>query len=387
MRLPVKRLPFKIKRIPSGQTSGMALISANVAAFESYGLEASLIAPTCQECGERFSKAANALIEDESTHLTIGPLVYLFWTREAQSFSLASLLSNPEPEAVRSLLSAAIRGTREAARIDEIPFYATAFAASGGRVAVRDWLDSTVGEVKRHVARYFALQNMVDRDGSAGKPLGLYALAAATVRDASKELPPNVPGSLLQMVLKGGPLPNWLLFHAVKRNRAEQGITRPRAALIRMVLLSRQGHGTLEDTMIHLDPGNHNPAYLCGRLFALLEAVQRAAMPRTNTTITDRFFGTASSAPASVFGRFLRGAQAHLNKLRKERRGTYEALQRRLEDIQKGLAAFPRTLTLEEQGLFSLGYYHQRAHDRAAAIAYRQGQGHENMDLESTDIN
>jgi CRISPR-associated protein Csd1 len=385
MRPTVKRLPFKIKRIPSGQTSGMAIISANVPAFESYGLEASLIAPTCHECGERFSKAANALIEDERAHLTIGPLVYLFWTREEHRFSIASLLSTPEPEAVQVLLGAAFSGTSEAANIDETPFYATAFAASGGRVAVRDWLDSTVGEVKHHVARYFSLQNIVERDGSEGKPLGLYALVAATVRDASKELPLDVPRALLQMAIKGGPLPYSLLFHAVKRNRAEQGITRPRAALIKMVLLSQQDHITAEDTMEHLDVSRHDPAYLCGRLFALLEAVQRAAIPGTNTTITDRFFGTASSAPASVFGRLMRGAQAHLNKLRKEKRGTYEALQRRLEDVQRGLIAFPRTLSLEEQGLFSLGYYHQRASDRAAAIAYRQRQEHEFSDLEPSE--
>ena len=79
----------------------MAIISANVPAFESYGLEASLIAPTCQECGERFSKAANELIENERTHITIGPLVYLCWTREEHGFSLASLLSTPEPEEVK----------------------------------------------------------------------------------------------------------------------------------------------------------------------------------------------------------------------------------------------------------------------------------------------
>jgi CRISPR-associated protein Csd1 len=382
MRPPVKRLPFKIKRIPGGQSSGMAIISANVPAFESYGLEASLIAPTCQECGERFSKAANDLIEDERTHITTGSLVYLFWTREEQGFSVASLLSTPEPDEVRALLTAAFSGRKEATQVEETPFYATAFSASGGRVAVRDWLDSTVGEVKRYLARYFALQRIVDRDGAEGKPLSLYALAAATVRDANKELPPNVPRSLLQTALKGVPLPEWLLFQAVKRNRAEQGITRPRAALIKMVLLSRRYDLLPEDTMEHLDLNNRDPAYLCGRLFALLEAVQRAAIPGTNTTITDRFFGTASSAPASVFGRLLRGVQAHLNKLRKEKPGTYEALQRRLEDIQVGLIAFPRTLTLEEQGLFSLGYYHQRATDRAAAIAYRQARGHEKTNIE-----
>jgi hypothetical protein len=135
-----------------------------------------------------------------------------------------------------------------------------------------------------------------------------------------------------------------------------------------------------EDPMVQLDPDNRDPAYLCGRLLAVLEAVQRAAIPGVEATITDRFFGTASSAPASVFGRLIRGSQAHLGKLRKERRGTYEALQRRLEEIQAGLTTFPKTLTLEQQGLFSLGYYHQRAADRAAAIAYRQSRDEEKND-------
>jgi len=376
VRPPVKRLPFKIKHIPGGQPSGMAIISANVPAFESYGLEASLIAPTCRECGERFTKAAIDLIENERTHITIGPLVYIFWTKEERIFSVASLLSTPELDEVKALMSSIFTGEERATEIDMTPFYATAFAASGARVAVRDWLDTTVEEAKQHLARYFALQRLVEHNGTEGKPLGLYALASSTVRDATKGLPANVPKALLHVALKGGPLPMWLLFQAIKRNRAEQGITRPRAALIKMVLLSQQ-ESFMEDTMTELDTSHRNPAYLCGRLLALLEAVQRAAIPGANTTITDRFFGTASSAPASVFGRLLRGAQAHLGKLRREKPGTYEALQHKLEEVQVGLTAFPKTLTLEEQGLFGLGYYHQRAADRAAAIAYKQAQGKE----------
>lgn len=126
--------------------------------------------------------------------------------------------------------------------------------------------------------------------------------------------------------------------------------------------------------MICLDSNNKNPAYLCGRLLAVLEAVQRAAIPGAKDTVTDRFFGTASSAPATVFGRLIRGAKAHLGKLRNEKRGTYEALEQKLEEILAGLAtdAIPKTLTLEQQGLFALGYYHQRAADRADAAARKQ---------------
>lgn len=128
--------------------------------------------------------------------------------------------------------------------------------------------------------------------------------------------------------------------------------------------------------MVKLDPDNRHPAYLCGKLLAVLESVQEeAAKPRQlNSTIVDRFYGTASSAPASVFGHLLRGAQAHLGKLRREKPGTYTALEKRLEEIQSGLSTFPKTLTLEQQGLFALGYYHQRAAKRAGAIAYKQSQ-------------
>ncbi len=119
--------------------------------------------------------------------------------------------------------------------------------------------------------------------------------------------------------------------------------------------------------MVQLEQDNMDPAYRCGRLLAVLESVQKLALGNPNATIVDRFFGTASSAPASVFGRLLRGAQAHLGKLERDRPGAHAALQRRLEEILAGLQGFPRTLTLEQQGLFSLGYYHQRAFDRSQA--------------------
>ena len=121
--------------------------------------------------------------------------------------------------------------------------------------------------------------------------------------------------------------------------------------------------------MVQLDPTTENAAYRCGRLFWVLEQTQRLAVPGIKATIADRFFGTASSAPASVFGRLLRGAQPHLGKLERDRPGAHFALQRRLEDIQGGIpsSGFPRTLALEDQGLFALGYYHQRAFDRAQA--------------------
>lgn len=380
----LRRLQEKVKGVPGGQTSGTAIISANAPAFESYGLNESLIAPTCAECGEKFTKAINELLRSEQNRLILGGAAFVFWTRDDVDFSLTSFLANPEPAEVRHLLESVYRGG-QLADIDETAFYATVLSGSGGRAVVRDWIDTTVGQVRRNLARWFTWQRIIGPNGEEPQPLGLYALAAATVRDASKDLAPPTPRALLRTALTGAPLPPGLLYQAVKRNRAEQGVTRTRAALIKLALLSQEQAGQLlprdrsdqskdqgsidrkEDAMVQLDPNHPRVAYHCGRLLAVLEQVQRLAIPGGQATIVDRFFGTASSAPASVFGRLLRGAQPHLAKLERDRRSAYVALQRRIEDIVAAIGAFPRTLTLEDQGFFALGYYHQRAYDRAQA--------------------
>lgn len=125
--------------------------------------------------------------------------------------------------------------------------------------------------------------------------------------------------------------------------------------------------------MQQLDSNETHPAYLCGRVFAVIEAAQRAALGDVGATITDRYFGAASSAPAYVLGKLVSDARkAHFGKLRRQRPAVYHALDQRLTEVIGKLKAFPVTLTLEEQGRFVLGYYHQRAADRAAARARRE---------------
>ncbi|MBI5947244.1 MAG: type I-C CRISPR-associated protein Cas8c/Csd1 [Chloroflexi bacterium] len=356
----LSRLQGKIKGVRGGQTSGTSIISANAEAFESFGLEASLIAPTCAGCGERFTKAANELIASDTTHLHLGNATFIFWTVAETGFSLTSFLTDPDPAQVKGLLDSARSGS-PASAVQSTAFYAAALSGSGGRTAVRDWVDTTVGEVQRQLARWFDLQRIVEWDGSEGRPLGLYQLARATVFKAD-DIRSATPRALLHAALTGTPVQPGLLYEAVRRNRAEQKVTRERAALIKLVLLSRDTTPHTEEYMVGLEPEHPDTAYHCGRLLAVLESVQRRAMPNLNATIVDRFFGTASSAPASVFGRLLRGSQPHLSKLERDRRGAYINLQRELEDVTRQIPAFPKTLTLEQQGLFALGYYHQRAH-------------------------
>ncbi len=370
----LSRLQAKIKGIPGGQTSGTALISANAEAFESYGLVASLVAPTCARCGERFTIGINNLLGSNAHHIVIGRSAFVFWTRDAsQDFSFREFLSNPRPEQVRALIDS-VRTGRGAGEFGDSGFYAAALSASGGRVVVRDWIDTTLSQVRARLAQWFERQSIAGPFGEEPRPFGITALAGATVREL-RDLAPAVPRALLRAALTAAPLPFDLLYEAIRRNRAEQTVTQTRAALIKVVLFSQ--FEPSEDSMINLDSKTHNPAYLCGRLLAVLEQAQRLAIPGigASATIVSRFFGTASSAPLSVFPRLLRGAQPHLAKLERDSRGAHVALQRRMEEIIGGLSSFPSTLTLEEQGMFSLGYYHQRAHDRAQAKEARAARG------------
>ncbi|MSQ35464.1 MAG: type I-C CRISPR-associated protein Cas8c/Csd1 [Dehalococcoidia bacterium] len=371
----LERLLGKIKGIPGGQMSGTAIISANAEAFKSYGLKASLIAPVCANCSERFTKAANELLATESSHLTVGNSVYVFWTRQKIEFPFRDFLSYPDPEQVKGLIHSVHTGRAAAAEDGALDtaFFAAALTASGGRAVVRDWMDTTVLQVRQNLVKWFKAQRIVGPYGEEPRPYGILALAAGTVRagtvrDVRKNLPPMTPHSLLRCALAGTALPPGLLYQAVRRNRAEQAVTQQRATLIKLVL-STGSTPLEEEAMVQLDPANNNPAYHCGRLLAVIEQIQRSALPSVRAGVVARFYGTASSAPASVFGRLLKGAQPHLGKLERDDPPAWFALQGRLGDVLSGLKSFPKVLTLQEQGLFALGYYHQRAHDRAQAKA------------------
>ena len=106
-----------------------------------------------------------------------------------------------------------------------------------------------------------------------------------------------------------------------------------------------------------LDTTREDAAYCLGRLFAELEKTQEDALPGLNDTIKDRYFGSASATPASVFPRLIRLSQHHLGKLEKRTRVFHE---KRVQEIVNKLRRFPSHLNLQDQGLFAIGYYHQR---------------------------
>lgn len=367
---------IKIKGIPEGHTAGTSLVSFNAKAFESYGLEQSYGAPVCDECAEGYAKGLNRLIQGEDTSLRIGLARYVFWTRERAAFNPAKLLGNPEPQDVQALLQA-VHSSRVAASqvVKAGAFYAMSLSASGGRAVVRDWLETTVEAAQGNIARFFRMQQTAPLYGDEVRYFSLRSLVQSLVPEQRPgQLPPNPPPNaataLLRAALLGGALPEWLLFQAVRRNRAEQGplsasprggLSWARVALIKLVLQSGNPNTNSEkegrmDTSTEL-----TPAFLCGRLLALVEHAQASALGDPNATVVDRFYGSASSAPASVFGLLLRNMQHHLSKAKDLKPGIHYWIQRDIEEVVSGLTHLPSVLSLKEQGLFALGYYYQRA--------------------------
>lgn len=343
------------------------LVTANENAYESYGLKASAIAPICNPCSLNYGLALRYLFNSDKHSRSIANVNVAFWTKEPAGFNFLQMLSDPDPDEVARLIESPWHSVQPPSA-ETNDFYALIATSNQSRLIIRDWLEITVSRIQDNISTYFKLQELVDHSGREGNPCGLFSLASSLVRDF-RNLSPRVIPAFLNFALKGQPLPRWLMYQAIKRAHVDvdNRMTYPRAVLMKMVLNSQiltEKEGKMTPK---LDPKNDNPAYLCGRLLGVLEDIQRAAVPSANTTIVDRFYGTASSAPASVFGNLMRNCQNHLSKLRNTKKGAYFALQNQLEEVYSGLSKFPRTLNMEEQGLFAMGYYHQRAASRAEA--------------------
>ena len=162
----------------------------------------------------------------------------------------------------------------------------------------------------------------------------------------------------MKAILIGAPYPKALLGAAIRRCRAEQDVTYPRAALIKAVLVRKSRGKNAEEVSMSLDTTNGNIGYRLGRLFAVLEKIQEEASPGINATIRDRFYGSASAIPVAAFPHLMKLKNHHLSKL--ENRGRAINLERMIGEIVDSVSDFPTHLSLPDQGRFAVGYYHQR---------------------------
>ncbi len=357
-----------IKGVWGGQPAGCNIVSFNARAFESYGKRErnGENAPVSIQASFAYTTALNHLLASKQ-RIQVGDTSTVFWAEEPHELESAMVDLFGEPirdntdkntDAVKALYYAIATGKFSVGGLDT-RFHVLGLAPNTARISIRFWETATAAELAGRIKQHFDDLSVVHADYEP-EHLSLFRLLTGlALLNKADNIPPNLGGEVMRAILEGLPYPTGMLNLAVSRCRAEQKATYARAATIKASLNRwiRFRKTQEKEFLPMLDPSNVNPAYRLGRLFASLEKIQEEASPSLNATIRDRYYGAASSTPVTVFTTLLRLKNHHLVKLSP---GRATQMERLLGEILGEIADFPRQLTLQDQGRFALGYYHQR---------------------------
>jgi CRISPR-associated protein Csd1 len=394
------------------QPNSVALASVNK---ESMGFDLTIQlahSPICVSCAEASVAALDHLLRSRDHNRRIGDTALTWWLLHAEPGTAApiQLVFEPDEAAIDALLAEtpttsapepewlvktagtiidAPKSGREPGRVDTSLFCAAAMSANKTRLVLRDWIDVPLPAAKQAVARWFTDHSVLDPWTGAARRYSLYRLTLAFGRwdrqrgsylplgDSGAHRPLWAQRDLLAAALHENPPPVTLAHHLVQRLRADRHLDGPRQALLK--LLIRRTFRPDKEIRLTLDETDDTPAYLAGRLFAVLESLQFVATrldskdKKLNTTLADRYLAAASTSPARVVPELLRGSQAHLKKLRSRNRdglAVHYAKQR--DDLSARLKPIPLALGLADQCSWFNGYADQRNHFFALAAARGQ---------------
>lgn len=391
----------RVSNIPNVGIDGtIVAFEKSAPAFSSYGKIQSHNAPCSIQATRAYSKALQFLVDHSDHHVVVGKTKLCFWAAETPITQTPfAFLNRPDPRVVRDFIRAPFAGiARDLARRDR--FFAVTLAGNSGRIVVRYWLQATVEQAVGNLQHWFTdlVIDVPPRPPKKAKPaskekeyhpLSIYWLACTTVREA-KDLTPDVPAQLYRAALEGTapsvallkPILDQLHSRLLRDEHYTLVYDESRFALLKLIL-NRQPNRPME-IKPSLTADTEDAAYNCGRLLAILAATQDKAheFKLEGPGVAERYFGTASVSPASVFPLLLRLNRHHLNKISKsDRFGGHERfIQAQIESVlvlfkpeQPGKPPiFPRTLDLQSQGRFALGFYQQTAADAAARQANKK---------------
>ena len=373
---PIARLHPAIKGVLGGQTSGGSIISFNKEAFTSFGKEQGANAPVSEQSAFAYTTTLNYLLRRENNHcLIIGDTSTVFWAEAADSASAqaaedffadsASPGDDEESAKVFAVLEQVAKGRPLQEVAPELSpdtrFYILGLAPNASRLSIRFWLDTTFGQLAQNLAQHW--QDLAIEPRPWKTPPSIWRLLLQTAAlGKSENISPVLAGEMVRAVISGAPYPLSLLSQLIARVRADGDVNGLRVAMMKAVLQRRYRKGFIQEGVpMSLHTESRNPAYLLGRLFAVLERIQHQALGELNAGIADRYYGSASAMPYFVFPRLLAGVKNHLSRLRKDKAGMAVNLDKELGTIIENLPEiFPRHLSIEEQGRFAIGYYQQK---------------------------
>lgn len=371
---PIERTHPNISGVPGAQSSGAALVSFNAPAFCSYGHEQGDNAPVSKYAAFAYTTALNRLLADRSHCKHVGDTTILCWAENAEPVyqdamsmflfgadEAAGIQESDVQAALKRLSAGQTVPFLEKELSPDQHFYLLGLAPNAARLSVRFFLRDTFGSFAQNLQKHAEEMEIDCSEKEKFRTLPIWAVVNETTRTVPGQPAkpsPQLAGDLLRAVLTGGRYPATLLNGVTLRIRAEQAVTRGRAAVIKAYYL--RNYPTKLNKEVYTVSLNEttNVPYLLGRLFSVLEAVQKAANPGINTTIKDRYFNAACATPGMSFPTLLRLSQKHLRKLNDGLATHYD---KQITELMAQLpeSGFPARLSLPDQGKFTIGYYHQ----------------------------
>jgi len=390
---------YPIKGVPGDKepAGGRKLISYNGDnnPFESYEMVGNENCMICTNCAKTYVEGLNWLLsagtkirnernKEDILYSNRWPrkrsasygvdTAMVFWTRKNERLPEIDQLEAPNPDDVARLIESVASGTeRDSRYLEPDQFYSCTLSGSAARIAVRDWIETSLFGFRKSIAEWFQDIAIVEYDGGLKKAKTHYARLYDLARSSKRK---NSDGSydkddtslarvatyLWNAALTNTSLPLWMLTKVLQRARLDKyGVTADRAALIKLILNRHDRGGDFVITE-KIAKGDRPVAYICGQIFAKLESIQYAALGDRNAGIRERYFTYAMTLPASAFGRLFDLHSKHYKKLKNEKPGLAIVMDKELQELCKEVDVnrLPSTFKLEEKGQFAIGYYHQR---------------------------
>jgi CRISPR-associated protein Csd1 len=397
---PIARLHPSLKGIRGASAFGGSLVSFNDRAYESFNKTdlQGLNSPVSEKSAAAYTTALNYLLSstNENKKFTIGDTTVVYWAESEHKGYARAFMGLCEPEIVEVSAEEEVEPMRDRKaekRIKKVAdkvrrvqaldvkkllegldgnprFYVLGLAPNAARVSVRFFHSDPFDKVVEKIMKHYKDLEMVKEFEDQHTYLTIQDILDETVspKSSDKDASPLLAGSVFRAILENTPYPAALYNAIINRVRADQDekftkkINYARAAILKAYLLRKyrnQPKNPIQEVLVmSLNEQSIHPAYVLGRLFAVLEKVQQEAIGDVNASIKDRYFTSACASPASVFPILLRLSQHHISKV-----GAYyhdkriEAILGKL-DVEKN--PIPAHLSLDDQGVFVLGYYHER---------------------------
>lgn len=383
----IARIHDKIKGVPGGLATGSVLIGFNNPSESSYGNEQSYNSNISEGIMRKYTKAMNYLLSSGNHKRIFDDFTVVHWAmsskKEDDDIMSAFMFPESYAEDVEKLFFDMMKDAKDgkisAERVagvagisPDIDYYIIGLKPNSSRIALKFIYRKKAADILLHIA-----QHQLDLQISETmKPIPFWALNKELLSPKSKnaKVNPELLTKIFYAAIYGTAYPQAMLLEVIRRiktdvssnsntqekNGKQQWIdplNRTRVGMIK-AYINRKSRILYqkEELKMSLDKENQNPAYLCGRLFAILEKLQQDASGNNlNTTIRDSYFASATSKPAIVFPKLLKLAQSHLKK-------TSSAIfyQKLIGEVIDLLGdEFPDTLLLVDQGKFIIGYYQQ----------------------------